>query len=305
MSKCKIFFDDNLLRLKKLKNNSINLIYIDPPFNTGVTQIRNRFRTKASGKRVIESTYGYKDCFKNFLGFLKPRLVEAYRVLAKNGSLFFHLDYREIHYCKIMLDEIFGRESFINEIIWAYDYGARSRKRWSCKHDTILWYAKNPNNYTFNYDKIDRIPYMAPGLVGAEKAARGKTPTDVWWHTIVSPNSYEKTGYATQKPLGIIKRIIKVHSNPGDILMDFFAGSGTFGEGALLCNRNCILVDKNPDAIAVIKKRFAKFGKKCKYINCDNISPVPDMPDIDNLEDFASDEPEGFYTPPTPKYSRK
>lgn len=267
-SDLKVYFGDNIDLLRQISSNSIDMIYIDPPFNTGVKQIRNRFHTK-NGVRISENTYGYKDNFDDFIGFLNPRLEEAYRILKNNGSLFFHLDYREIHYCKIMLDKIFGRASFINEIIWAYDYGARSKTKWSAKHDNILWYAKNPESYTFNYDEMDRIPYMAPGLVGPEKAARGKTPTDVWWHTIVSPNSKEKTGYATQKPLGIIKRILKIHSYPGDTVMDFFAGSGTLGEAAALLGRNCILADQNPEAIAVMKKRFLHYN--VEWINCDDI----------------------------------
>lgn len=215
-------------------------------------------------KTIKLDTKGYNDKFDDFLGFLHPRMEEAYRILKRNGSLFFHLNYREIHYCKIMLDEIFGRESFINEIIWAYDYGARSKNKWPAKHDNILWYAKNPDNYTFNYDEMDRIPYMAPGLVGKEKAERGKTPTDVWWHTIVSPNGKEKTGYATQKPLGIISRIVKIHSHTGDLLCDFFAGSGTLGEVAYTLGRDCILIDQNPEAIAVMKKRFHNFNTEWK-----------------------------------------
>ena len=267
----KIYCEDNLTRLKLMESNSIDLIYIDPPFNTGVKQIRTRFRTEAH-KKIFQDSYGYNDNFEDFTGFIKPRMEEAHRILKQDGSLFFHLDYREIHYCKVMLDEIFGRSSFINEIIWAYDYGARSKKKWSAKHDNILWYAKNPEKYTFNYEDMDRIPYMAPGLVGKEKAARGKTPTDVWWHTIVSPNGKEKTGYATQKPLDIIKRIIKIHSKPGDLLLDFFAGSGTFGEGAVQLGRNCILIDQNPEAVSVMKKRFRNY--RTEWIGCEGI-PYP------------------------------
>lgn len=271
MPTLEIYFEDNLNVLRKLRSGSIALVYIDPPFNTGKTQTRTQLKTVVSdagdrvgfGNRKYKSiklgTTGYNDRFDDFPGFLEPRLIEARRILSENGSLFFHLDYREIHYCKVMLDNIFGRDSFINEIIWAYDYGARSRKKWSAKHDNILWYAKDPANYIFNYAEMDRIPYMAPGLVGAEKAKRGKTPTDVWWHTIVSPNGREKTGYATQKPLGLLNRIVKVHSNPGDWLCDFFAGSGSFGEAAYRLNRNCILVDNNCQAIEVMKKRFAEF----------------------------------------------
>ena len=190
-------------------------------------------------------------------------------MLAARGSLFFHIDYREAHYCKVLLDGIFGRASFINEIIWAYDYGGRPKRRWPAKHDTILWYARDPAHYTFNFDEIDRIPYMAPALVGPEKAARGKTPTDVWWHTIVPTNGREKTGYATQKPLGLLERIVKVHSSPGDTLMDFFAGSGTFGEAAAKHGRACILVDDNPEAVRIMASRLARFGPGVEGVEVD------------------------------------
>ena len=199
----------------------------------------------------------FSDSFTDYLDFLKPRLLEAHRLLSPTGSFFLHIDYREVHYCKILLDQIFGRECFLNEIIWSYDYGARSKKRWSAKHDNILWYAKNPDDYTYRYDDIDRIPYMAPGLVGPEKAAKGKTPTDTWWQTIVSPNGKEKTGYPTQKPLAILNRIVKVHSNPGDWVLDFFAGSGTTGEAAVRAGRNVVLIDNHPEAIKVMAKRLA------------------------------------------------
>jgi site-specific DNA-methyltransferase (adenine-specific) len=199
----------------------------------------------------------YSDLFDDFLGFIEPRMREAYRVLSPNGSVYFHIDYREVHYCKVLLDQIFGRESFLNEIIWAYDYGARTKKKWPAKHDNILWYAKNPEAYTFNYEAIERIPYMAPGLVGPEKAARGKLPTDTWWHTIVATNGKEKTGYPTQKPLGVLRRIVLASSNPGELVMDFFAGSGTTGAACLESGRRFILVDNNPQALATMAERFA------------------------------------------------
>lgn len=265
----KLYFGDNLAVLATLPAASYDLIYIDPPFNTGKIQSRTQLRTvrseqgdrvgfgghRYSSIKIGERAYG--DSFDDFLAFIEPRLLEAYRLLKPQGSFFFHIDYREVHYCKVLIDQIFGRDSFINEIIWAYDYGARSRKKWSTKHDTILWYAKDPENYTFNYDQIDRIPYMAPGLVGPEKAARGKTPTDVWWNTIVSPNGKEKTGYPTQKPLAILNRIVRVHSNPNDQLLDFFAGSGSFGEAAARNGRNFTLIDQNPQAIEVMRQRLA------------------------------------------------
>ena len=264
-----IHFGDNLEVLRALPDAAFALIYIDPPFNTGKVQARTRLktvrdeagdRTGFQGQRYRSIKLGeqsYADIFSDYLAFLEPRLKEAHRLLTPDGSLFFHIDYREVHYCKVLLDGIFGRESFINEIIWAYDYGARATRRWSPKHDNILWYAKNPKNYTYRYEDIDRIPYMAPGLVGPEKAARGKTPTDTWWHTIVSPNGKEKTGYPTQKPLAILSRIIRVHSNPGDAVLDFFAGSGTTGEAALRLGRRATLVDNNPQAIEVMARRLA------------------------------------------------
>ena len=275
----RVIESENLAALCSLPDASIQLIYIDPPFNTGTTQQRPRIRTirDAAGDRtgfgghryrtekLDASTHNYADTFDDYLGFLRPRLVEAHRVLSPTGSLFLHIDPREVHYVKVLLDQLFttettsGRDCFQNEIIWAYDYGARSTKRWPAKHDNILWYTKHPKNYTFNLDATDRIPYMAPGLVGAEKAARGKTPTDVWWHTIVSPTGKEKTGYPTQKPLGILERIVRVHSNPGDTVLDFFAGSGTTAEAAARNGRSFVMMDQNPEACAVMRKRLLTY----------------------------------------------
>src|SRR3990172_3558543 len=269
-----IFLGDNLPILQSLPSESVALIYIDPPFNTGRAQARmqlktvrddengdrtgfkgQRYKTVRVGQRAFSDTFASSD---DFLAFLEPRLAEAKRLLTPDGSVYFHIDYREVHYCKILLDQIFGRESFLNEIIWAYDYGARTKKKWPPKHDNILWYAKDPENYIFNYDEIERIPYMAPGLVGPEKAARGKTPTDTWWLTIVSPTGQEKTGYPTQKPLALLKRIIQASSRPGDTVLDFFAGSGTAGEAAFQLGRKFTLIDNNPDALEVMAKRFAQ-----------------------------------------------
>jgi len=263
-----IYFGDNLDILKSLEDESVDLIYIDPPFNTGKRQARKQItverdvngdRIGFGGKRYQTKVIGehaYRDNFDNYLAFLEPRLETAYRLLKPNGSLYFHIDYREVHYCKVLLDAIFGRESFINEIIWAYDFGGRSKSRWPAKHDNILFYAKDPEDYTFNREEVDRIPYMAPGLVGNKKAARGKFPTDTWWHTIVGTNSKEKTGYPTQKPVGVLKRIVAASSKPGDLVLDFFAGSGTIGDVCLALGRRFILVDNNPQAIAIMKKRF-------------------------------------------------
>jgi site-specific DNA-methyltransferase (adenine-specific) len=260
---------ENLDVLRSLPDGSFDLIYVDPPFNTGRKRERRTLKTvrDENGDRVgfhgaryrtiMGATRAYADEFDDYLEFLEARLVEARRLLGRDGSLFLHLDCREVHYAKVALDAIFGRASFQNEIIWAYDYGARSRRKWPRKHDSILWYAKDPESYTFRYDEIDRVPYLAPKLVGAAKAARGKTPTDVWWHTIVSPTGREKTGYPTQKPLGVLERIVRVHSKPGDRLLDFFAGSGSFGEAAAKLGRDCVLVDSSAQAVAVMRRRLA------------------------------------------------
>lgn len=263
-----IHFCDNLLVLRDMPSESVNLIYIDPPFNTGKVQSRTRIRTIASdngdrtgyqGRRYQTIKVGSKafiDLFDDYLEFLEPRLVEAYRVLAPNGTLYFHIDYREVHYAKILLDAIFGRDCFLNEVIWAYDYGARSKNRWPAKHDNILVFVKDPTNYVFNYEEIERIPYMAPGLVGPEKAARGKTPTDTWWNTIVPTNGKERTGYPTQKPLAIVRRIVEASSTPDDVVLDFFAGSGTTGEACSLLGRRFVLIDNNAEALQVMAHRF-------------------------------------------------
>lgn len=278
--KNRIYFGDNLPVLVSMPRSSVQLIYIDPPFNTGKVQSRTRLRTIRSvegdrtgfqGKRYETrriSTKAFSDVFDDYLGFLEPRLREARRVLSETGSLYFHTDYREVHYCKVLLDGIFGRESFLNEIIWAYDYGGRPSRKWPPKHDNILFYAKDPGRYAFNADAIERIPYMAPGLVGPQKAARGKLPTDTWWHTIVPTNGKERTGYPTQKPLAILKRIIEASSSPGDVVLDFFAGSGTTGEAACLLGRKFVLVDNNRQALEVMAKRFETVPE-IEWINFD------------------------------------
>ena len=273
MNRIHVHFGDNLDVLKTIPSESVDLIYIDPPFNTGKVQARTQIKTvrdEESGDRtgfagrryrtIKVGSKGFADAFDDFLEFLEPRIIEGHRILRANGSFFLHIDYREVHYCKVLLDGIFGRASFLNEIIWAYDYGARSKVKWPAKHDNILWYAKNPEDYQFHLDECDRIPYMAPGLVGPEKAEAGKTPTDTWWHTIVSPNGKEKTGYPTQKPIGVLSRIVKVHTRSGDVIMDYFAGSGTMGEAAASLGRKAILVDNNPEAMDVMWRRLRKFG---------------------------------------------
>ena len=272
----RIVLGDNAAVLPTLPRRFARLVYVDPPFNTGKVQERKRIRVRATegegtrggfaGRRydvrkVASSTYA--DDFDDYVGFLLPRIEAALRCMTKDASLFVHLDYREVHYVKVALDRLLGRDKFVNEIVWAYDYGGRPKKRWPAKHDTLLWYALDPENYVFDFAAIDRIPYMAPTLVGAEKAARGKTPTDVWWHTIVPTNGREKTGYPTQKPLGVLERLIKVHSREGDTVLDFFAGSGTTGEAAARNGRGFVLVDDNPDAVKIAAARLAPYRPEC------------------------------------------
>ncbi|MGO2111019.1 MAG: DNA-methyltransferase [Pseudoclavibacter sp.] len=259
---------DNLEVLRALPADTFQLVYLDPPFNTGKVQVRETVTNAHSPtssrvgfkgltyETVRERVLSFNDSFDDYWAFLEPRIVEAWRVLHPTGTLYLHLDYREVHYAKVLLDALFGRKCFLNEIIWAYDYGGRTKKRWPSKHDSILVYVKSPTNYRFNAEAVDREPYMAPGLVTPEKAERGKLPTDVWWHTIVSPTGNEKTGYATQKPEGVLRRIVQASSGEGDWVLDPFAGSGTTGAVAAQLDRRFVLIDQNPEAIEIMRARL-------------------------------------------------
>ena len=267
-----ILLGDNLELLPGLPSEGFRLIYIDPPFNTGAVRSRRTLsavrdedgeRVGFQGRRYrtrLLAESSYRDAFEDYLEFLAPRLQEAHRLLAADGTLYFHIDYREAHHCKLLLDEIFGRDCFLNEIIWAYDYGGRSKRRWPAKHDTILVYVRDPSDYHFDSRAVDREPYMAPGLVTPEKAALGKLPTDVWWHTIVPTSGREKTGYPTQKPEGIIRRMVQASTRPGDWCLDFFAGSGTLGAVAAQLGRHYVLIDSNPQAVEIMRARLSATG---------------------------------------------
>jgi site-specific DNA-methyltransferase (adenine-specific) len=280
-----VVLGDNAEVLPTLPDKSFQLIYIDPPFNTGKSQQRLSLVTRRSdeGDRrgfgghnyltVETGRRSYNDEFDDYLGFLRPRLKEAHRLLRDDGTLYFHIDYREAHYCKLLLDEVFGRDCFLNEIIWAYDYGGRPKNRWPAKHDTILVYVRDPNQHYFDQAAVDRIPYMAPSLVTAEKAARGKLPTDVWWHTIVPTNGKEKTGYPSQKPEGVLRRIVQASSAPGAWVLDFFAGSGTTGVVARQLDRRFVLIDDSPEALAVMEKRLG--SARITYLDANNDTGIP------------------------------
>jgi site-specific DNA-methyltransferase (adenine-specific) len=263
-----IVLGDNLDVMPSFPDGAFRMIYLDPPFNTGRERTARRLRTVAAsdgdrtgfgGRRyrseLLESS-SYRDRFDDYLGFLEPRLREARRLLDPEGTLYLHLDYREAHYVKLLCDEVFGRHCFLNELVWAYDYGAKPRRRWPAKHDTILVYVRDPDGYWFDAEEVEREPYMAPGLVTPEKAARGKLPTDVWWHTIVPTSGRERTGYPTQKPEGLLRRMVLASSRPGDRVADFFAGSGTLGAVAVATDRRYVLVDANPEAVAIMERRL-------------------------------------------------
>ncbi len=268
-----IILGENLQTLPRLRDGFFQLIYIDPPFNTGHVQRRRTLRTVPDehgdrtgfkGRRYATRLLGessYEDAFEDYSAFLAPRLEHAHRLLAREGTLDLHVDYREANYCKLLLDEIFGRACFLNEIVWAYDYGARSKRRWPAKHDTILVYVRDPGAYFFDADAVDREPYMAPGLVTPEKAARGKLPTDVWWHTIVPTNGGEKTGYPTQKPEGVVRRMVAASTRESNWCLDFFAGSGTLGAVATKLGRRYVLIDSNPRAVEIMRARLGVVGR--------------------------------------------
>jgi DNA modification methylase len=267
-----IIAGDNRQALERLPDGHFDLIYMDPPFNTGRVQTRRTLSAVAdpSGERqgfkgrryrsAVLGSVSFDDGFDDYLAFLEPRLTRSRQLLSSHGTLYFHIDYREAHYCKLLLDEIFGREAFLNELIWAYDYGAKPRRRWPAKHDTILVYVRTPGAHHFDADAVEREPYMAPGLVSAEKALRGKRPTDVWFHTIVPTNGREKTGYPTQKPEGVLRRIVAASSRPGGWCLDPFAGSGTVGAVCRELERRFVLIDSNPAAIEVMRARLHEGG---------------------------------------------
>jgi site-specific DNA-methyltransferase (adenine-specific) len=273
-----VLLGDNLEVMRSFADGRFRLAYLDPPFNTGRVQVRKTLATVVDpdgersgfgGRRYRSALLNesrYRDSFDDYLGFLEPRLREVRRLLDERGTLYLHIDYREAHYVKLLLDELFGRECFLNEIVWAYDYGARAKRRWPAKHDTILVYVKDPERYVFDSEAVDREPYMAPGLVTAEKAARGKLPTDVWWHTIVSPTGREKTGYPTQKPEGVLRRIVQASTQPGDWCLDPFAGSGTLGAVCVQLARRFVMIDTNPEAVAVIRARIASFDRESAWV---------------------------------------
>lgn len=275
---------NNLLALYSLRErfrNSIKLIYIDPPYNTG------------------NDSFGYNDSFNHstWLTFMKNRLEVAKELLTEDGNIFINLDWNEVHYCKVLMDTIFGRDKFRNEIVWCYNGpGSPKMRQLNRKHDTILWYSKSVDNWVFNGDDVrmesDVHVGGFNGEMGKETSAdyteKGKIPED-WWEIVYNQSDLEselrtyykegyvnnnadwfkaavaarirvdgkkRTGYLTEKPYKLIERIIKMASNEGDIVLDFFAGSGTTGFVANYLHRRFILVEQLDSTINLLKERF-------------------------------------------------
>ena len=245
--------------LESIPDESVDLIYTDPPFGTGDKQQLNR-----KSKGVIVSKLSYDDKFEDYVDFLSRHLVHMRRILKQSGTMYLHLDWRWVHYAKVECDKIFGVRNFLNHVVWSYNFGGRGRDRWPQKHDDILVYTKSCGDHLFNWDEIDRIPYAAPELqfVGRSKEeaekriATGQVPTDVWSMSIVGTASRERVGYPSQKPLKLVKRVIRASSPHRGLVVDPFAGSGTTAVAALESGRDFLVCDRSEEAINVMKDRL-------------------------------------------------
>ena len=268
----RLILGDNLPLMAALLpeyEDRINLIYADPPFFTNRKYSARIGRGEDSRKPdEWQLTEGYRDYWPNldaYLDFLYQRLALMYKLLAPNGTLYLHLDWHADSYARLLLDEFFGAENMLNEIIWAYHGPSPIRRAFNRKHDTILVYAKG-KDYTFNADAV-REPYN-PNTVktfGASPKAgfgkvpdleRGKVPEDWWYFPVVARLHNERTGYPTQKPQALLERIIKASSNPGDLVADFFCGSGTTPLMAANLGRRFIATDATFRALHTTRSRL-------------------------------------------------
>lgn len=231
---CALYQCDNLKLLKSLPDNYIDLIYCDILYNTG-RKFKDYDDNLGTPKEVIV--------------WYEPRLLEMKRVLKETGSVYLQMDFRLVHYMKVKMDEIFGFDNFINEIIWKYGLGGSGKKSFAKKHDNILFYTKT-NNYTFNLQYEDATSNKMKG--------QQKKMTDVWDIPNINNMAKERTGYDTQKPVEILNNIISASSNPNDIVSDFFMGSGTTGEVALGLGRKFIGCDIGDNACKIAKERLEK-----------------------------------------------
>ena len=268
---------DNLILMQDLINEGVevDLIYVDPPYGIKIDEkfgMPSWNSLNEPKNRVDEIINVGLLCSKgecNYLRWLYPRLVLMRKLLSEKGSIYLHIDWHVGHYVKILLDDVFGKDNFRNEIIWCYRQGGRSESNYSQKHDTIYWYSKSNSQWVFNGDSV-RIPYEGTG--GYQTSGRGviingkvykpnelgKIPEDWWDIPAIPPMSMERIGYATQKPEKLIERIIKASSNEGSIVLDVFGGSGTTAAVAERLGRRWIVIDNNPMAIQTINKRLSK-----------------------------------------------
>jgi DNA modification methylase len=272
---------DNLAVTGGLADGAVDLIYIDPPFGTGTVR---RGGARGTGLLQGETPHHYRDVPddpERFVTWIEPRLIESRRVLAPHGSLFVHLDYRAVHYVKVALDRIFGRPRFINEIIWCYSVGGKSRNMFGRKHDTILWYARTAD-HAFFPDAVRvprkggshmRVVRTAEGALVQEKTDRrtgkvyrypvaaGKVPED-WWTDIeiLNQSDRERTGWPTQKPERLLERILCAASAEGALVADWFCGSGTTAIAAQRLDRRFLIADCAAEAVACARDRLAAAG---------------------------------------------
>jgi DNA modification methylase len=270
----RLILGDNLDVLASLPDGSVDLIYIDPPFGTGTIR-----------RGGHDSSHRYRDVPgdpSRYVAWLHERLAQSRRVLSSHGSLFVHLDYRTVHYVKVELDTIFGRDRFINELIWCYSVGGKSRRSFGRKHDTILWYSRTAE-YAFFPDAVKvprksgshmRVVQTEDGELVQEKTDRksgkvyryplsaGKVPED-WWTDIeiLNRGDAERTGWPTQKPERLLERIIQSTTTPGALVADWFCGSGTTGVVAQRLDRRFVLVDRESHAIACAQARLEASGR--------------------------------------------
>lgn len=269
---------DNLILMQQLIDAGVevDLVYIDPPYGIkvdekfGMLAWKDVFEPKNRVDEIIniELLCSKGEC--NYLRWLYPRLVLLKELLSERGSIYLHIDWHAGHYVKLIMDDIFGKENFRNEIVWCYRQGGRSQSNYSQKHDTIYWYSKSNSQWVFNGDSV-RVPYEGTG--GYQTSGKGvvingkvykpnelgKIPEDWWDIPAIPPMSMERIGYATQKPEALLERIIKGSSNEDSIVLDVFGGSGTTAAVAERLGRRWIIIDNNPEAIEIITKRIKKW----------------------------------------------
>jgi site-specific DNA-methyltransferase (adenine-specific) len=281
-----LYLGDNLPIMEALLpeyEDRIDLIYVDPPFFTNRkfnTRIgRGENSRNPSEWLLAEGYHDHWDSLDEYLSFLYSRLLIMHKLLSANGTLYLHLDWHADAYARLILDEIFGADHLLNVISWVYHGPSPIKSAFNRKHDTILVYTKS-NQYTFNADAV-RVPYddatiktfaSSPkaGFGKVPNLKRGKVPEDWWYFPVVARLHNERTGYPTQKPEALLKRIILASSNPGDLIADFFCGSGTTAFVAAQQGRRFISSDESPRAIHTTRSRLVRLPSPAFSINIDD-----------------------------------